>query len=109
MVPAMNLIQVDVVGAQAFEAGVDLPQDVFARQTDVVWTVAHLSEHLGRNYNLLALGKILERTTQYFLAGAVGIDIGGVEEINSQFERAFDERSALNFVQCPWPAFGFGA
>ena len=49
VVPAMDLVEIDVVGAEAAQAVVDLTQDVLARKALTVRTGAHATAHFGRD------------------------------------------------------------
>jgi hypothetical protein len=57
--------------------------------------------HLGGDDDLVALGEILERPPQNLLARAVGIHIGGVEEVDAELERLLDEGAALLLAKRP--------
>ena len=56
-VPAVDLVEVDVVGAQPAQRGVDRGQDVLAGQAAVVRAVRHGVEDLGREHVVVAGGK----------------------------------------------------
>src|ERR1700674_3260813 len=100
-VPAMDLVEVDVVGAEAAQRAVDGVEDVFARQPAVIRTLAHRKEDLGGDDHLVALGEVAERPPQHLLAGAARVHVGGVEEVHAHLERPADERPALLFRQHP--------
>ena len=57
--------------------------------------------HLGGDHDLVAAGEILQRPADDLLAGAVGIDVGGIEEVDAEFQRPLDERPALLLVERP--------
>ena len=57
----MDLIQVDVVGAEPPQAGVDRGENRFARQAAAVRALAHREEDLGGDHDLVAAREILER------------------------------------------------
>src|SRR5579864_9064092 len=79
-------------------------QNMLARQTSLVGVVAHWAEDLGCNYDTVARrAEVLERAAQNFFAYAVGIDIGGVEEIDAELEGAAQEGAALFFLEYPFP------
>ena len=46
-------------------------------------------------------GRSPQRPADDLLAGAVGIDVGGVEEVDAELERPLDERPALLLVERP--------
>src|SRR5258708_5728589 len=89
----MALVEVDVVGAQPPEAALDGFEDVLAREPPVVGVVAHRPEAFGRQHVVRALDP-LECLTQFGLAGADMVDVGGVEEDHAQLEGALDTGGA---------------
>jgi hypothetical protein len=50
----VDLVEVDVVGAQALQAGVDLGHDGLARQAGGVGVLAHGAVDLGGDHHLVA-------------------------------------------------------
>ena len=66
----MDLIEVDVVGAQTAERRVHRVQDVLAGETAVVGTVSHGEVDLGRDDDLVAAGKLTQGATDDLLADA---------------------------------------
>ena len=100
VVPAMDLIQIDVVGAEAAQRVVDRFHDVFARQAAVVrLVVPDREEDLRGDDDLVALREIAKRAADDLLAHAVRIHVRGVEEVDARLERFADERPALLLVQ----------
>ena len=83
VVPAVNLVQIDVVGVQPPKAGVDLRQDRLARQAAAVGILAHGEVDLGRNHHLVALGEVAQGSPHDFFAGAVGVGVGRIEEVDA--------------------------
>ena len=47
IVPTVDLVEIDVVGAEPLQAGIDLMEDRLARQTGTVWPGAHAAVDLG--------------------------------------------------------------
>ena len=98
----MDLVEVDVVGAEPAQAGVDLGHDRLARQAARRSGPSRIRPmHLGGDTTSSRLGEILQRAADDLLARAVGIDVGGVEEVDAELERALDERPALLLVERP--------
>ena len=87
VVPAVDLVQVDVVGAEPAQAGVDLGHDRLARQPGAVRARAHPAVDLGGDHDFVAPREVGQRTADDLLAGAVRVDVGGVEEVDAQVER----------------------
>jgi hypothetical protein len=97
----MDLIQVHVFGAEPSQARIDLAHDGPAGQAGAVRSRAHPAMHLGGDHHLVARREILQRPPDDLFARAIGIDIGGIEEIDPALERLLDERAALLLVQGP--------
>ena len=102
VIPAVDLVEIDIIGSEAAEAVIDGMHDVLARKPALVGIVAHRVEHLGGDDHAVARGsEILERAPQNFLAHAQRIHVGGIEKVDSQFQRALDKRPALRLLQNP--------
>jgi hypothetical protein len=86
IVPAVDLVEIHIIGAQAAQAVVDLGHDRLARQAACRWVgSAHCraggnrEEHLGGQHDLVALGIVTQGAADDLLAGTFGIDVRGVE------------------------------
>ena len=101
VVPAVDLVQVDVVGAEPPEARVDLRQDRLPRQAPAVRALPRREEHLGRDHHLVPPGEVAERPAEDLLARAVGVGVRGVEEVDPELQGAGEERPALLLAQRP--------
>ena len=75
-VEAMRLVEVDVVGLQPPEQGVDLLGDVGGREPAVVRVVGHLAPHLGGQHVSVARAAG-EDLAPRGLGGAAAVDVGG--------------------------------
>jgi hypothetical protein len=100
-VPAVNLVQVNEVSAEPGKAGVDLVQDRLARQPAAVGPIAHPAVHLGGDDELIAPRKFAQCAAHNLFARAIGIDVGGVEKVDAEFDCLPDQRAAGSFVECP--------
>jgi len=100
-VPAMDLVEIDIIGAQAVQAVVDLGKDGAARQAGTVGAGPHARIDLGRQHDLLAPSEILDGAADDLLRRAVRIDIGGIEEGDAKFDRLAQQRPALVLWECP--------
>ena len=89
----MALVEVDVVGLQTLERGVDLLVDLRSREPGV--GVAHREEDLGGEHvgGALAPG---ERLAQQRLGRAPSIDVGGVDEVDAGLEGGIDAGLGLS-------------
>jgi hypothetical protein len=96
IVEAVDLVEIDVVGAEAAQAVVDLVEDRLARQAGAVGAGPHAVEHLGGEHDLVAPGEVPDRAADDLLGGAVGIGVGRVEEIDAEVDRLLDQRAALS-------------
>lgn len=79
----MDLVEIDIVGAEAAQAVVDLGKDRGAGKTLAVWAGAHATEHLGCQHDLLAGRQFLKQDAGDLFAGALCVDIGRIEEIDA--------------------------
>src|SRR4051812_9293254 len=101
MIPAVDLVQVDMIRAQPAKAGVDLRHDGLARKAAAVRILAHRTMDLGGDDHLVALGEIAQCPAVDLLARSGRIDIGGVEEVDAQLQRTLNEGPALLLAQGP--------
>ena len=101
MIEAMDLVEVDIIGAEPAQALIDLEQDVFAGQTGAIRAGAHSIKDLSGDDHFLASREIVERAAENLLALADRVAIGGIEEIDAGFKRLLDERAALFLAERP--------
>ncbi len=101
IVPAMNLIQIDVVGAEPAQAGVDGSENGFTGQAAAVRSLEHRDEYLGGDDHGFALRKILQGAADDLLGGAVGISIGGIEEVDAGLRGLAKQGTGLVLGQRP--------
>ena len=66
----VDLVEVDVVGAEAAERRVDGLEDVLARQASSVDVIADRVEDLGRHHHFVAARQLTQRASQDLLAAA---------------------------------------
>lgn len=100
-VEAVDLVEVDVVGAQAPQAVVDLGHHRLAGESGAVGPGAHPAVHLGREHDVVAAGEIGQCLADDLLAGAVGVHVGGVEEGDAGLQRLPDQRTRGRLVEGP--------
>ena len=70
VVPAVDLVEVDVVGAEPSEARVDRAEDVLAGEAAVVRARTHRPVDLGGEDDRVAGGEVAERPPEHLLARA---------------------------------------
>jgi hypothetical protein len=73
VVVAVDLVEVDVVGAESPQAVVDFGHDRFAGEAFAVGARPHRVAQFGGDDDVVAVGEVGERAAQDLLAGAVGI------------------------------------
>ena len=98
-VDAVLVVDVDVVGADPLERCVAGRQHVLAVPADAKpfpLFVADVAE-LGREHDLVA--PALDRPADESLVGERAVDVGRVEEVDAELERALDRRDRLGLVR----------
>ena len=104
----MDLVQVDEVGAEALQAGVDLREDGLPRQAHAVGPLVHPLVDLGRDHDLAAPRVVEQRPADDLLARSGRIHVGGVEEVDAEVERLLQERPARRLAEGPDVAAAVG-
>src|SRR5690606_1062696 len=105
-IETMDLIEVDIIRAEALQAGVDRRHDVFARQTadigrGIGGRTFDRKKYLGRNDGLIARQHFLYPAPGYDFTGTIRIHIGGVEEIDAGFDGELKKRTRVVGIQNP--------
>ncbi len=86
----MLLVEVDVVGLQALQAGLDGGEDIAARRTLLLAAVVHRLAELGGEHDILAT--LAEHVPQHgFRAAAPCVDVGGVEQRDPEVDGFVDD------------------
>ena len=94
VVVAVDLVQVDVVRAEPAQRMVDLGHDRLAGQAAAVGSWSHRVAQFGGDDDGVAIGEVLECAAEDLLAGAVGVHVRCVEEVDPRLERVLDQRRA---------------
>src|SRR5918998_915813 len=81
-VPLVDLVEVDVIGAEPPQTRLDGAHDVVAGQALVVGAGAHRAADLGRDQALVAVGA--EGFAEDLLGQALGVDVGGVDQVDAR-------------------------
>ena len=97
----VDLIEIDVIGPEAPQRGVDGVEQVLPGQAAVVRSVAHRKERLRGDHHLIARREVGQRASHDLFTDAAGIHVGGVEEVDAGVERTLDERAAGGLGQYP--------
>ncbi len=91
---AVQVIDVEIVSAQARQAGVDTVEHVLAAQTAAVRDTVHRAEtDLGRQHPFVAVTG--NRFADDFFRTAVGVDVGGVDEIDALVPGLVDDPQGI--------------
>ena len=101
VVEAVDLVEVDVVGAEAAKAVVDLGHDRLAREARAVGTFPHHAVDLGGDHDLVTVRVLLQRASEELLTRPGGIHVRGVEEVDAGFDRGAVEGLARLLVERP--------
>ena len=92
----MDLVQVDVVGAEPAEALLDLVTDPAAGVALPVHAFAHLAVHLRREHHLVA--PAFERLADDLLRLALRVHVGGVDEVHAVVERVVNDAHTVGVI-----------
>ena len=93
----VDQVHVQVLDAQAAQAGIDLAHDLAARQAAIVRAIADRIEHLRAEQQLIAHRAAfgLQPRADVALAAPAAIGIGGVEEVDAQLPGGIHDREGL--------------
>lgn len=108
-VDVMHLVQVDMIGLQAPEAGIAGAADVIRRQVFVVGADVHRLVHFCGQYDPVATGLVLRQPlADVFLGdaealGHVGrlrttVDVGGIEDVDTSVQSRVHDAETVRFV-----------
>src|SRR5687767_14805761 len=101
VVPAVYLIQVNVLGPKTAKRGIDGGHDVLARQPALIWFVSHGEENFRRDHNLIPWNKITNCTPEDLLTEAGRVHVSRIKEVNACLQRALKKRTTCLFVKHP--------
>ena len=90
-------VEVDVVGAQAAQAGLARLDQVLARESNVMRRGAHAHEGLGRQDEVVAPAH--QRLAEDLLGGAERIDVGGVERRHARLAADVEDARRVGDAQ----------
>ena len=94
---AVDLVEVDPVGAEPAQAVLDLAHDPAARVAELVRVVAHRAVDLRGEHDVVAPAAG-QRLADDLLGLAARVDVGGVDEVDAGVERAVDDADRLVVV-----------
>ena len=103
-VPAVDLVEVDVVETKPLQRGVNGGEDVLTGETGTVHAGHRPAVHLRRDHVLLARREqLLQQAAGDHFALAAVVDVCGVEEDDSALDRPAHDRLGGLFVERPGP------
>ena len=91
-VEPVKLIQIDVVGSQPAQAGLERFQQVKPRRADIVWSRSGAKRPLGRQEHPIATA--FDRLSQYGFGVPFRVNVGRVEHVQPGLERDVDHAVA---------------
>jgi len=94
----VQVVQVDAVGLQAAQAGLDGAGEVEAAGAVVVGSLAHGGDALGGQDHVIALAIGLQHVAQDLLGGAAAVDVSGVDEVDATLECDVGDARGLGLV-----------
>ena len=93
VVEAVQLVEVDMVGAEALQAVLGGLEKMVPRRPAAVRSRRYPPEGLGRDHNGLAGdAEILQSAARHLLRSALGIDVRGVDEVHPGIDSSLHER-----------------
>ncbi len=92
----MQLQQIDVVGAQTSQRCLHRTQQTEARRAGIVGAITQAQAGLGRNNHLIAAA--LQRLAKDVFGRAIGIHIGGIEQVEPCFQTHLDHAPRLRHI-----------
>src|SRR5579859_719931 len=93
---AMQVIDVDIVAAEPFQAGIDRLHDPFAPESHLIRARPHDVADFGGEYPMIAVGR--DELAGNALRFAFRILVGGVDEIDTGIVCGADDAARLLFV-----------
>ena len=103
-VDVVHLVEVDVIGLQAAQAGVARVADVARREAAVVGPLGHRAVDLRREHDLLAPASALREPAADDRLGrartlVAAVAVGGVEEVDAVLERAVHDDARVGLAR----------
>ncbi|CEJ45739.1 hypothetical protein XAB3213_3210009 [Xanthomonas citri pv. bilvae] len=95
-IEGVQLQQIDVVGAQASQAGLHRTQQAKARRAGIVGAIAQAQAGLGRKDHLIAAA--LQRLAEDVFGRAIGIHICSIEQVEPCIQAQVDHAPRLRHI-----------
>ena len=105
-IETVNLIQIQVIGAQTFQARIDCRKNVLPRESLLVRAIlARREKHFAGDHDLIASRQLAQQCARDLFAAARRVRIRRVKKIDARLERPFDERFGLVNLERPGAKF----
>ncbi len=99
-IEAVDLIEIDMIEPQPLQAGLRRLHDVEARGAAAVGALAGDTQELGRQHEFVALeAEVADRLAGDLLRAALGIDIGGVDEVDAGVDRGAQQAVGFRLTE----------
>src|SRR6185312_8034134 len=95
-IEAVQVIDIDVIGAESAQAGFAGLNEVIARGAEVVGAFSHAEARFGGNQHRAAATG--DRLAENLFRGAVRVDVRSVKEVHAGFETNVDQARGLFHV-----------
>ncbi|NYH16597.1 hypothetical protein GGD41_003825 [Paraburkholderia bryophila] len=99
-IETVDLVQVDVIELQAFQARLHTVDDVIPRRAARIRKLVGLAEHLGRHDDFVARHlEVFQRLAGDLFGQAARVDVGRVDEVDARVERPADQPLRVGLLQ----------
>src|SRR5258708_6095920 len=102
VIPAMDLIEINIICPKPLQALVDLAQDRLSRQPGAIRPFTHFPMHFGGDDNLIPLSEVLQSTSENLLTHPNRVNISRIKEIYPQLKGFLDDWPAVFLIKHPF-------
>ncbi len=96
----VQLVEIDVVGLEPLQAGLDAVDDMGSRTAATVRPLRGFPEHLGGQHHVVARdAEPVQRLTRDLFGQAFRIDVGRIDEVDPLIDRCLDQGLGLALLQ----------
>ena len=97
-VESVKVVEIDVVGAQAAQAGLTGSKYVIPRRSQFIRSFPHAKRGLGRDENIVTAS--FYSLAENFLRKTVRIDVGCVKQIHAGLEANGNHTAGFGYIGC---------
>src|SRR5487761_956101 len=96
----MDLIEINIVSAEATQAGLTSLKEMLTRETLGVGSVSHAPTRFGGDHQL---GPLLpgQPASGHFLRLAAGVDVRGVDQVDAEVDRLIEDAKSCLLFHAP--------